>query len=71
MKLFLIKQEFLTKSFKRSVMRMYHVTIKGVDYTVEAGTTFQELADKVQKKGEPVILLAYVNGKLKELFQPV
>ena len=40
-------------------------------YMVEKGTTLGELAKKIQKPGEPEILLAYTDGKLKELFKTI
>lgn len=40
-------------------------------YMVEKGTTLGELAEKIQKPGEPEILLAYTDGKLKELFKTI
>ena len=40
-------------------------------YMVEKGTSLGELAEKIQKPGEPEILLAYTDGKLKELFKTI
>lgn len=50
---------------------MVRAVVHQKTYMLEEGTTLGELAKKIQKPGEPVILLAYANGKLKELFKPV
>lgn len=50
---------------------MIQVTVNQETFQVKKGTTLEQLAKKVQKPGEPMILLAYADGKLKELFQPL
>lgn len=50
---------------------MIQVTINQETFEVTKGTTLEQIARKVQKPGEPIILLAYEDGKLKELFQPL
>ncbi|WP_289063603.1 nucleoside kinase [Anaerostipes butyraticus] len=50
---------------------MVRAVVHQKTYMVEEGTTLGELAGKIQKPGGPVILLAYANGKLKELFRPI
>ena len=47
---------------------MIKVTAGQSIYEVEEGTTLEQLAKQLQKKEEPVILLAYMDGKLTELF---
>ncbi len=49
---------------------MIKVTAGQSIYEVEEGTTLEQLA-KQQKKEEPVILLAYMDGKLTELFTEI
>lgn len=50
---------------------MIKVTAGQSIYEVEAGTTLEQLAKQLQKKEEPVILLAYMDGKLTELFTEI
>ena len=50
---------------------MIHVTVNQTVYQVEQGTTLAQLAKVVQKPEESEILLAYADGKLKELFYPL
>lgn len=50
---------------------MIKVTAGQSIYEVEEGTTLEQLAKQLQKKEEPVILLAYMNGKLTELFTEI
>lgn len=50
---------------------MVRAVVHQKTYMVEEGTTLGELAGKIQKPDGPVILLAYANGKLKELFRPI
>ena len=45
---------------------MIKVTAGQSIYEVEEGTTLEQLAKQLQKKEEPVILLAYMDGKLTE-----
>ena len=40
-------------------------------YEVKEGTTLSDLAKQVQLPQEPIILLAYMDGKLRELFTPM
>lgn len=44
------------------------VTVNQKIYELQEGATLKNLADMVQKQDEPQILLAYADGKLKELF---
>ena len=46
---------------------LYRVFLKGESYDFPAGTTFREIADKVQDQYEDDILLAYFDGYLIEL----
>lgn len=50
---------------------MIKVTAGQSIYEVEEGTTLEQLAKQLQKKEEPVILLAYMDGKLIELFTEI
>ncbi len=50
---------------------MVKVTVNQKIHQVLDGTTLAELAKQVKVAGEPMILLAYMNGKLKELFAQV
>lgn len=50
---------------------MIKVTAGQSIYEVEEGTTLEQLAKQLQKKEEPVILLAYMEGKLTELFTEI
>lgn len=50
---------------------MIKVTAEQSIYEVEEGTTLEQLAKQLQKKEEPVILLAYMDGKLTELFTEI
>lgn len=47
---------------------MIKVTAGQTIYEVKEGTTLAEFAKQLQKQEEPVILLAYMDGKLTELF---
>lgn len=50
---------------------MIKVTVNQSIYEVKEGTTLSDLAKQVQQPQEPIILLAYMDGKLKELFTPM
>lgn len=50
---------------------MIKVTVNQSIYEVKDGTTLSDLAKQVQKPQEPIILLAYMDGKLRELFTPM
>ena len=50
---------------------MIKVTAGQSIYEVEEGTTLAQLAKQLQKPEEPVILLAYMDGKLTELFTEI
>lgn len=50
---------------------MIKVTVNQSIYEVKEGTTLSDLAKQLQKPQEPIILLAYMDGKLKELFTPM
>ena len=50
---------------------MIKVTAGQSIYEVEEGTTLEQLAKQLQKKEEPVILLAYMDGKPTELFTEI
>ena len=50
---------------------MIKVTAGQTIYEVEEGTTLGSLAKQVQKPEEPIILLAYMDGKLRELFTEI
>ena len=50
---------------------MIKVTAGQSIYEVEEGTTLEQLAKQLQKKEEPVILLAYMDGELTELFTEI
>lgn len=50
---------------------MIKVTAGQSIYEVEEGTTLEQLAKQLQKKEEPVILLAYMDWKLTELFTEI
>ena len=50
---------------------MIKVTAGQSIYEVEEGTTLEQLAKQLQKKEESVILLAYMDGKLTELFTEI
>jgi len=50
---------------------MIKVTAGQSIYEVEEGTTLEQLAKQLQKEEEPVILLAYMDGKLTELFTEI
>ena len=46
---------------------MIKVTAGQSIYEVEEGTTLEQLAKQLQKKEEPVILLAYMDGNVRRL----
>lgn len=50
---------------------MIKVTVGQTVYEVEKGTTLDTLARQLQKPQEPIILLAYMDGKLRELFTKI
>lgn len=50
---------------------MIKATVNQSIYEVKEGTTLSDLAKQVQLPQEPIILLAYMNGKLRELFTPM
>ena len=50
---------------------MIKATVKQSIYEVKEGTTLSDLAKQVQLPQEPIILLAYMDGKLRELFTPM
>lgn len=50
---------------------MVRAVVHQKTYILEDHTTLRELAEKVQEPGEPRILLAYADGKLRELFHPI
>ena len=50
---------------------MIKVTVNQSIYEVKDGTTLSDLAKQVQLPQEPIILLAYMDGKLRELFTPM
>lgn len=50
---------------------MIKATVNQSIYEVKEGTTLSDLAKQVQLPQEPIILLAYMDGKLRELFTPV
>ena len=50
---------------------MIKATVNQSIYEVKEGTTLSDLARQVQKPQEPIILLAYMDGKLRELFTPM
>ena len=50
---------------------MIKVTVNQSIYEVKEGTILSDLAKQVQQPQEPIILLAYMDGKLKELFTPM
>ena len=50
---------------------MIKVTAGQTIYEVKEGTTLAEFAKQLQKQEEPVILLAYMDGKLTELFAQI
>ncbi len=50
---------------------MIKVTVNQDIYEVKEGSTLADLAGKVQKSQEPVILLVYMDGKLRELFTTI
>ena len=50
---------------------MIKVTAGQTIYEVKEGTTLAEFAKRLQKQEEPVILLAYMDGKLTELFAQI
>lgn len=50
---------------------MIKVTVNQSIYEVKEGTTLSDLAKQVQLPQEPIILLAYMDGKLRELFTPM
>ena len=45
---------------------MIKATVNQSIYEVKEGTTLSDLAKQVQLPQEPIILLAYMDGKLKE-----
>ena len=47
---------------------MIKATVNQSIYEVKEGTTLSDLAKQVQLPQEPIILLAYMDGKLRELF---
>ena len=50
---------------------MIKATVNQSIYKVKEGTTLSDLAKQVQLPQEPIILLAYMDGKLRELFTPM
>lgn len=50
---------------------MIKATVNQSIYKVKEGTTLSDLAKQVQRPQEPIILLAYMDGKLRELFTPM
>lgn len=50
---------------------MIKATVNQSIYEVKEGTTLSDLAKQVQLPQEPIILLAYMDGKLRELFTPM
>lgn len=50
---------------------MIKATVNQSIYEVKEGTTLSYLAKQVQLPQEPIILLAYMDGKLRELFTPM
>lgn len=50
---------------------MVKVTVNQKIYEVLEGTTLEQLARQIEVPGEPMILLAYMDGKLKELFSAI
>ena len=50
---------------------MIKATVNQSIYDVKEGTTLSDLAKQVQLPQEPIILLAYMDGKLRELFTPM
>lgn len=50
---------------------MIKATVNQSIYGVKEGTTLSDLAKQVQLPQEPIILLAYMDGKLRELFTPM
>lgn len=50
---------------------MIKATVDQSIYEVKEGTTLSDLAKQVQLPQEPIILLAYMDGKLRELFTPM
>ena len=50
---------------------MIKATVNQSIYEVKEGTTLSDLAKQVQLSQEPIILLAYMDGKLRELFTPM
>lgn len=50
---------------------MVKVTVNQKIYEVLKGTTLEQLARQIEVPGEPMILLAYMDGKLKELFSAI
>ena len=50
---------------------MIKATVNQSIYEVKKGTTLSDLAKQVQLPQEPIILLAYMDGKLRELFTPM
>ncbi len=50
---------------------MIKATVNQSIYEVKEGTTLSDLAKQVQQPQEPIILLAYMDGKLRELFTPM
>ena len=50
---------------------MIKATVNQSIYEVKEGTTLSDLAKQVRLHQEPIILLAYMDGKLRELFTPM
>lgn len=50
---------------------MIKATVNQSIYEVKEGTILSDLAKQVQLPQEPIILLAYMDGKLRELFTPM
>ncbi len=50
---------------------MVKITINGVTEEVEQGTPYRVLAGKQQQSDDQAIMLAVVNGKVKELVKPI
>ena len=50
---------------------MIKATVNQSIYEVKEGTTLSDLAKQGQLPQEPIILLAYMDGKLRELFTPM
>ena len=47
---------------------MIKATVNQSIYEVKEGTTLSDLAKQVQRPQEPIILLAYMDGKLRVIY---